>query len=599
MKKLILTFFLLTYLLDCSLVYASDIDLCPVQDHVITAKKIWNNYKQDLIDVIDSELSKSTVTTSNLYNALYNTQINSQAILELAYNCNDLELIDDVSNVYIRLYPYLKPYSLGPVNTKMWLPTSTGTSYNKLQLGQADYAITYILDMIAKVPINKRTQIMKDFMNKYLPVMVGHTRLLIWYDQDWVTWTSDCISKDPTYPKTFQGLNEQTSWMMDKVDKMNSNNYYSYCYAINDNHMWWHSVAARLYLVFLHDSSIKLVDFGLTEDLETFLKKVADLYKSRFTETQLTDLEGKASIGLILDKGGWRHHPDFAYSGINNECFPVLPDDTSATIYNNIANTNCSIQILDKKVDPVVSWDVSHARRFIPLLASYLELHDNGLTEFPNSSDMSKFAQQLAYGVSNKNLKMPLFKTYFDGIAGWYRVNYSNRTGFGYPPYAGTYYTLDSGFAQWAVYNHDLYTMLNTMYSMITTNTFTTENYKKALGLKVVGDFKPIYDPLGINSELFMRFSATLPKEPTISSSSSSTYLSSSGNSSSQAKDCQDKNLGDINCDKVINNADYDIWKNEFVSGQNTTSDLDSSGSVDLLDYEIWREHTISALNCN
>lgn len=82
------------------------------------------------------------------------------------------------------------------------------------------------------------------------------------------------------------------------------------------------------------------------------------------------------------------------------------------------------------------------------------------------------------------------------------------------------------------------------------------------------------------------------------SSQSSSSSSSKTSSSSSSPVNCSKKNRGDADCDSDILEADYIIWKCEFLgNGQcanpasNKTADFNGDTRVNLLDFEIWREN--------
>ena len=57
---------------------------------------------------------------------------------------------------------------------------------------------------------------------------------------------------------------------------------------------------------------------------------------------------------------------------------------------------------------------------------------------------------------------------------------------------------------------------------------------------------------------------------------------------------CPNFALGDANCDGLITNSDFDIWRSEFTTrgneGATKISDFNQNGIVDNPDYEIWRQ---------
>jgi hypothetical protein len=59
---------------------------------------------------------------------------------------------------------------------------------------------------------------------------------------------------------------------------------------------------------------------------------------------------------------------------------------------------------------------------------------------------------------------------------------------------------------------------------------------------------------------------------------------------------CSKKNLGDANCDCIINNLDKEIWIQQYLnpSVASKNADFDGNNIVDLKDYGIWRNNTIN-----
>lgn len=52
------------------------------------------------------------------------------------------------------------------------------------------------------------------------------------------------------------------------------------------------------------------------------------------------------------------------------------------------------------------------------------------------------------------------------------------------------------------------------------------------------------------------------------------------------------KSQGNANGDCAVDDADYEIWKSEFLARSGTQADFDGKNGVDLVDYEIWRRGT-------
>lgn len=54
-----------------------------------------------------------------------------------------------------------------------------------------------------------------------------------------------------------------------------------------------------------------------------------------------------------------------------------------------------------------------------------------------------------------------------DGTNGWYRVNYSNRPLFGYPPFGMSNSAPDGGYALWSRYNNDTFRVFDALIQAV------------------------------------------------------------------------------------------------------------------------------------
>jgi hypothetical protein len=125
------------------------------------------------------------------------------------------------------------------------------------------------------------------------------------------------------------------------------------------------------------------------------------------------DASGRAISGMGLFEGDFALYPDDAFVGDTSPGFPA-PGDTARVA--------------------TVSWDISHATRIPIFVAAMLaSRHATGVS-FPADSDVAALINQLRFKVFNGNPSRPLFRNFFDGTDGWYRVGYSGRGQWGYPP---------------------------------------------------------------------------------------------------------------------------------------------------------------------
>lgn len=55
---------------------------------------------------------------------------------------------------------------------------------------------------------------------------------------------------------------------------------------------------------------------------------------------------------------------------------------------------------------------------------------------------------------------------------------------------------------------------------------------------------------------------------------------------------CPSKSTGDANCDTLINDADFQLWKDEYTKRVTTlTADFNQDGKVNMIDFDIWRRN--------
>jgi hypothetical protein len=86
-----------------------------------------------------------------------------------------------------------------------------------------------------------------------------------------------------------------------------------------------------------------------------------------------------------------------------------------------------------KRANPDVSWDISHIYRLPIFLRALYENRKALGSEFPSYKDVQLVANQYVYRVFDGDWSRPLFRNFFDGSDGWFRIGY-NGDGFGYPP---------------------------------------------------------------------------------------------------------------------------------------------------------------------
>jgi hypothetical protein len=151
----------------------------------------------------------------------------------------------------------------------------------------------------------------------------------------------------------------------------------------------------------------------LTSDYRAKLKDLVKVGVDRFqfSRTLTTDSQGRKCASYFNGDYDWLDDMDYArYEG---EKAPTPAD---------------------KAKPKGGSWDTSHFQVVPQFLRT---LYDNRAAtgvNFPQKEDSEYIGNQYAFHVFEGDSKKPLFRNFFDGADGWYRVGYLGRSGYGVAP---------------------------------------------------------------------------------------------------------------------------------------------------------------------
>jgi hypothetical protein len=163
------------------------------------------------------------------------------------------------------------------------------------------------------------------------------------------------------------------------------------------------------------------------------LRLQSDFMASRLAWGIHADENGRTVTTVDFDPGTWATHPDWSHSADELLRFPAP----------------------GPRAKNGVGKDISHGYRIAWLALTLSNVADVGDTV--NWIEVVKaLANQFAHHVLDTNMSVPRFRNYLDGSNGWYRVNYSNRPGFGYPPYGLSRTYLGAPWSRIAPYNQKL-----------------------------------------------------------------------------------------------------------------------------------------------
>jgi|GEM_PF-792495 len=210
------------------------------------------------------------------------------------------------------------------------------------------------------------------------------------------------------------------------------------------------------------------------------LRALLGVFKSRvFLEEIEASREGKTHRTKVadLDRGFWRLYKDNRYAGYSGKSPPAVCGKPQGS-HQSRPSMNGSVPVVSD-----LGWDISHARRLIPVLKALDKnreamkrvygLSDN---ELPPKGVAGHFAEQIVEKVWNGDAQRPLFSNWLSGANGWYRVAYDNgmrRCVEGYGPWGLSISFATGGYAFWSSYNSEIgkigmsiYKAMNSLESM-------------------------------------------------------------------------------------------------------------------------------------
>lgn len=184
--------------------------------------------------------------------------------------------------------------------------------------------------------------------------------------------------------------------------------------ALLDTHLWLLAEAAEILKAQSQGSHVVSLSSTDVAGLREFVTVgLARMQQSITTGVVGLDASGHQILGASYFNGDFTNYPDDAFAGDTAGAYPTAVDTT--------------------RVDSI-GWDVSHGTRIPVVLRSLYEARSATGSAFPTAIDLEQAANQLAYRVFRGDLARPLFRNFMDGTDGWYRVGYSGRGEWGYPP---------------------------------------------------------------------------------------------------------------------------------------------------------------------
>ena len=431
--------------------------LCGKKSYYGQIRTLWAGLKP----VFQSWVTYSAEIPYNLYNV----QGETNNLLRYTDFCGDTFILDQLAGLYLGALDTLDEtddyvfsyFPGGPRRSthklsrtsRMWL--DSGGYESILVSSQFLYLISDALKIIAKIPAAQRTKNMCRFLTTYPAILLDH------YDR-WIFATPGPFQVrgwgckvNGRYVET--GMNHARFVKKKLQRSLGDGRSPSYCNGVTDTDMWIIAGAANLLAATQDALPGNIFPPEKRNQYKKYVRTGAQLLQSRITYKSLQDWSGKTVKGANFDLGAWDDHPGHAYAGLEIRAFPKQYAENGITF---------------KAHD--VGWDLSHARRFVHVFgALYANREIIGL-DFSDRVFMRRLTNQFLYCAFNGDLSRPIFTNFMDGSNGWFRVNYENRTGFGYGPWDMSITALTGGYGFWAAYNADVGKLYAALLAMLSSD---------------------------------------------------------------------------------------------------------------------------------
>lgn len=226
--------------------------------------------------------------------------------------------------------------------------------------------------------------------------------------------------------------------------------------AFEDKQLWMIAIYANLAHLAANDQRVAGMIRSSAPAPDRFalhLASLLQLFQSRLSIDPPKDGAGAPSADI--DRGFWRANKDNRYAGYADAQKPV------ECIRRDRGRAESVVKVEADRAVPLdgSGWDLSHARR----LVHALDAIDLGRDAMPSAFGISAsalprgdlremFASQLVHKVWNNDPARPLFRNFWGGANGWYRVDYDNGTGRcneGTPPYGLSMAFVTGGYSAW------------------------------------------------------------------------------------------------------------------------------------------------------
>lgn len=417
------------------------------------------------------QISSGLDKKGNVY-VLYYTQEELQPFVEMTRRCKDRQQIAELVETLSPAFAALRPLPNAP-GTHGWVCRGGAncTPANHLLGNEVPLCSAQFLGLIGAVatdileiiPASQRTIAEKAFVTNAATTMA--TQLDHWLSPAYFKQVTARAGMTPTDAKDGQSK-----------------------YFFEDRDLWYMTSLSDL--AELHQAGVKPDTAGAQafKSLQAKRTQIGGMFNLFLARTKLINTPNGSRAEI--DHGYWRNYADSKYAAYTASTSPVLCHKNMF----GIMQKTYRIQSKADYIDPNLGWDLSHARRLVPALDTFVRNRSNLATVFgyTNSSfDPSKlqraFANQIVDTIWNKDRQYPLFSNFWDGSNGWYRAGYENGTGgcrTGEAPYSLAWSFPTGSYPQWGAFNGTIQALGKQLYTLFNSKdpkavAFVAKNYKQ------------------------------------------------------------------------------------------------------------------------
>jgi hypothetical protein len=353
----------------------------------------------------------------------YYLEYAARGAVNLALVAHDIRLMDELAGFYLA---YLKRFTtLGALRGKQSPRTSTELLDNQgpdtartlgwvektadhkervrectLCNSQFFHPAARLIRAISTLSGSERTPVMKQFISAYVPLIIRDHLFRLVYEARWNYWGARDLPKELI--NIWRAIIGATA-----PPKL------SYQHAMLDRDLWLIATAAEVLGANANDPELVPLSPDESARLREIVGVGVQLFrKKRTLYLDTRDFQGRVVRSASYFNGDFDDHADMAYAGYEGSGFP---------------------RPAEKRRPHGGSWDISHFYRVPVFLRSLWDNRKATGLSFPQANDIRLVINQYVYRVFQGDFDRPLFRNFFDGRDGWYRVGYHGPA-FGYPP---------------------------------------------------------------------------------------------------------------------------------------------------------------------